>query len=593
MNFIKQFARILNSNQSRSVVLCGNISDLYWDDEEYVPIIPCLVKKTETDGLLQIVYELNSPLRVSKKDKQVLCRAWVELKTGFDPTQQAVIQSTTRQAEDIQKIKKYQSEFLKIYEETAGNPAAAFELLRQLTICSRRNIIKQNLLIIVEAADMLVPAGDGDVSKLRDSQLRRIAIMQDWFSDPEFINGGDSVCLISESLSSIHPRISRLPQIISVEIPSPDTDVRQHFIEYFDKTTDAGLKDRDSRKLAAATAGLSLYALQQLLRQEVYSGAQLKSDAIIAKVESFIKSQVGEETVEYKKPHHKLSSCKGISKLREFLHKELIPRFLAEDESSLTGCAVAGPIGSGKTYIFEAVAAELGVPVLVLKNIRSQWFGQTDVIFERLRRTLEALDKVVLFIDEADTQFGKVSGEGHETERRLTGKIQAMMSDPRLKGKVIWLLMTARIHLLSADIRRPGRVGDLIVPVLDPEGDDFDEFFSWALNLDQYKPKEPDELFDRTAQEVKDSLQGYSAAAFSSLRSHLKAHSPTTINEVKELVGDLIPPAIGKTREYQKLQALLNCTRRSLLPEDTPANIEVARNAWEAEIKKLELEGID
>ena len=24
--------------------------------------------------------------------------------------------------------------------------------------------------------------------------------------------------------------------------------------------------------------------------------------------------------------------------------------------------------------------------VLVLKNIRSQWFGQTDVLFERLRR---------------------------------------------------------------------------------------------------------------------------------------------------------------------------------------------------------------
>ncbi len=40
------------------------------------------------------------------------------------------------------------------------------------------------------------------------------------------------------------------------------------------------------------------------------------------------------------------------------------------------------------------------MPVLVLKNIRSQWFGQTDVIFERLRRVLEALEKVVIFVDE-------------------------------------------------------------------------------------------------------------------------------------------------------------------------------------------------
>ena len=92
------------------------------------------------------------------------------------------------------------------------------------------------------------------------------------------------------------------------------------------------------------------------------------------------------------------------------------------------------------------------------------------MIFERLRRVLEALEKVVIFVDEADTQFGGVGAETHSTERRLTGKIQAMMSDPRLRGRVIWLLMTARIHLLSPDIRRPGRVGDLIIPVLDPEG---------------------------------------------------------------------------------------------------------------------------
>ena len=71
---------------------------------------------------------------------------------------------------------------------------------------------------------------------------------------------------------------------------------------------------------------------------------------------------------------------------------------------------------------------------------------------------------------ELGDEFGGVGAETHSTERRLTGKIQAMMSDPRLRGRVIWLLMTARIHLLSPDIRRPGRVGDLIIPVLDPEG---------------------------------------------------------------------------------------------------------------------------
>ena len=62
---------------------------------------------------------------------------------------------------------------------------------------------------------------------------------------------------------------------------------------------------------------------------------------------------------------------------------------------------------------------------------------------------LEALEKVVIFVDEADTQFGGVGAETHSTERRLTGKIQAMMSDMRLRGRVIWLLRPWRACLLS------------------------------------------------------------------------------------------------------------------------------------------------
>ena len=73
--------------------------------------------------------------------------------------------------------------------------------------------------------------------------------------------------------------------------------------------------------------------------------------------------------------------------MKEFLRDELIPRFRAPPDRALSGAAVAGPIGAGKTFILEAVAGELDMPVLVLKNIRSQWYGQTDVIFERLRRS--------------------------------------------------------------------------------------------------------------------------------------------------------------------------------------------------------------
>jgi SpoVK/Ycf46/Vps4 family AAA+-type ATPase len=228
------------------------------------------------------------------------------------------------------------------------------------------------------------------------------------------------------------------------------------------------------------------------------------------------------------------------------------------------------------------------MPVLVLKNPRSQWFGQTDVIFEQLRRVLLALEKVLIFVDEADTQFGGVGQDTHETERRLTGKIQQMMSDPRLRGRVVWLLMTARIHLLSADLRRPGRVGDLIIPVLDPEGEDRQDFLRWMLKGLSSQPPSEIEL-----QRLDELTAGYSAAAFAALRSHLKAKAArgsVAFQDIEEVVRDYLPPAIEQTRRYQTLQALVNCTRRSLLPD--PNVDEGVRQGWQAELRKLELLGV-
>jgi SpoVK/Ycf46/Vps4 family AAA+-type ATPase len=324
--------------------------------------------------------------------------------------------------------------------------------------------------------------------------------------------------------------------------------------------------------------------VRQLLAGASYTREALTAADVVGKVEEFIQGQLGEDVIEFKKPSHRLDAVLGNSKLKQFIREELLPRFRATGDKALSGAAVAGPIGGGKTFVFEAVASELDMPVLVLKSIRSQWYGQTDVIFERLRRVLEALEKVVIFVDEADTQFGGVSAETHETERRLTGKIQAMMSDPRLRGRVIWLLMTARIHLLSPDIRRPGRVGDLIIPVLDPEGEDRREFLRWVASSAVPDPRDED------LARLDTLTPGYSAASFASLRSLLKAKECKTIDEVVGVVNDQILPAIGQTRRYQTLQALINCTRRSLLPD---ANVtEEDREAWQVEIRALEALGV-
>ncbi len=594
--FFSQLARIINSGQARSIVLSGNVNDLFFNGESYVPLVPFLLRKTSVSGLIQVVYELNGPVRLRGEDQAKLREAWAAWKTGLDINALAIKELGS----DSSKIDLRRREFDQYLRDAIGNATQALEFLRQLSICSRV-ALRENLLIFIEAADMLLPSGDESISRMNDSQLRRIAIVTDWFSDPDFFSGKDTVCLITESRSQIHSRIARLPQVLGVEAPAPDTATRAHFVAWNqaqpaaaaipvpeDSTTsqlDAPEPTGQLDALAESTAGLTIHALRQLLLASAYNHRPVSRDDVVRQVEQFIQTQLGEDVVEFKKPKHTLKDVVGNVGLKKFLAETMLPRLALPDDRALPGAAVAGPIGGGKTFIFEAVAAELDMPVLVLKSIRSQWFGQTDVIFERLRRVLEALEKVVIFVDEADTQFGGVGEGAHETERRLTGKIQGMMSDPALRGKVIWLLMTARIHLLSPDIRRPGRVGDLIIPVLDPVGQDRRDFIQWMLkpageagaNLLQWLDQEG-------------LAADFSAAGFAALRSQIKAIPPKSEAELKASIGDFIQPAIGQTRRYQTLQALVNCTRRSLLPD--PHVSEEQRALWEREINLLEAQGI-
>jgi ATPase family associated with various cellular activities (AAA) len=606
--FFRELARIINAGQSRSVLLCGNVHDLFFVEGEgprgaYVPLLQFLCTKCQIQGLILVVCELNGPLRLlAEPDREKLKHAWIAWKTGTD-WDQLVFQGVADKTRQRQR-EELETEFESHMRETAGNATLALELLRQLTICSRstspsgRPYLPENLLILIEGADLLLPAGDGDISHLSPVDRRRVSIAQDWFSDPGFMQAEDSVILLAESRSLVHPRVARLPPVLAVEVPPPDQAAREHYISWFlNAGQTAGLGKLPPPRLWASgadlaryTAGLSIHALRQLLLGAAHSGQTLQPGDVIGKVEEFIQSQLGEDVVEFKKPIHSLADVVGFARLKDFLNKELLPRFRSTGPDALPGAAVAGPIGGGKTFIFEAAAAALDLPVLVLKNIRSQWFGQTDVIFERLRRTLEALVKVVIVVDEADTQFGGVGPSTHETERRLTGKVQQMMSDVRLRGRVIWLLMTARIHLLSPDIRRPGRVGDLIIPVLDPEGDDRTEFLKWVLKA--VLPGEPDAESLRRLDAL---TQGYSAASFTSLRSQLKAakarDGTLTLDAIEEIVHDHLPPAIELTRRYQTLQALVNCTRRSLLPD--PKVTDETRTAWQLEIRKLEALGVD
>ena len=607
-DFVKDAGRIVNSGQSRSLVLTGNIADVFYshtdDGDDYVPLVDLLVNKWSVKGALLVIYELNGPLRfLDKTDMQKMKDAWGRLHE--DENQQAIDLALARTKKRIAELKQEpRHSFDECLKKAKGNPTYALELLRQMCLCSRLSrdgvpFLWEDLMIIIEGADFLIP--EGEIGRMTDVDRQRVTICSDWFSDPGFANGKDTVILLSESMSLLNNKIVRLPQVLAVEVAAPDVEKRAHLITWFNRQLSAKKKLKlwgSQEALAKMTAGLSSHAILQLVRSASHANVKLSPDDVIAKVEVYIQHQLGEDVVEFKQPGHTLKDVVGFRRLKEFMKTEFMPRIRSTGRSALPGAVIGGPIGAGKSFLLEAVAGELGIVVLVLKNIRSKWFGGTDVLFERLRRIIHALDKSLIFVDEADTQFGGVNEGTHATERRLTGKIQAMMADPTLRGKASWLLISARIHLLSPDIRRPGRAGSLIIPILDPQDEDLDDFVAWMIRP-VFKKNEACGSVKDAVRQLGPAVTGYYAAAFAEVRSDLIAAAELakkdglTTSEIKAVLEDHIPPAVEKTRRYQKLQALMNCTRLSLLPEiGGRGKLALKREAWRRELLQLEAEGI-
>lgn len=595
MNFLKRIAGIVNSGQSRALAVTGNIGDMFFFEcQGYIPLLSLLkAKYGPVDGRIVLAYRLSGTIQFLKDGDKYLVRDAYDAMAGGGTRREKAIRKLAGvrdEADDEQPM----SSFDGIVRESVASPTTAMEFLRQLCLASRtvgdggRPLLEKNLVIIIEGADMLIP--QGEISRLSEADRKRIAIFRDWFSDPGFLNGNDSVILMTESRSRLNEQIARMPQLLEVEIPSPDVQQRLQFVNWFMEKQPEGSKPKiwsNAGELADHTAGLSIHALMQLLKGSAYRGEAIQPADVVAKVEEFLKSQLGEDVVEFKRPSHTLGDVMGNMRLKKFLNEAFIPRLKRTGKGSISGATVCGATRSGKTFIFEAVAFMTGRAVIVLKGVRSKWYGDTDAIFERLRRFLEALGNVLVFVDEADTTFGGFGPDVHETERRLTGKFQNMMSDTKLRGKVVWLLMTARIHLLPLDIRSPGRAGDYIIPIFDPRDGDLKDFLTWMLAPVCDKPGE-------LAAGLMDRMKGYTAGAISSLRDELIGSVPEGCGKLPEeqilkIIGDRIPQNTGVTRRIQELHALLNCTHLQLMPEGiTQENLEEHRDGWTKELAFLE-----
>jgi len=580
--FLEAIRAYYRSRQGNQVLLTGNIWDIYQSQaaaDQYSNLIELLTDFLR-EKMIIVIFDITKGIQFFNQEQGNL---FVEFYSRFGTARS---NDQERRRWIIQQL-----------QESMVYPIMALSLLREISKVIRTYRLCDNtefdllktrpFCFIIRYAETLLPPAPLD--KLSENDRQKVTLIRDWFSDRDFSGSSDLVILISDTHAEVNQKIKDIPHLLTVTVPYPDFDDRKRYIRmlYHEHKDNIRLKESQN-SLAHLTAGLRLRGITDVFLDAAHRRDEIDRERIISKVNQVLTRQIG-DYIEILSPDHTMKDVLGNRLLKQKL-MALKSRLKSFDPDIVpSGILVSGSNGVGKTFIFVALAAESGRLPVILKNLRSKWFGETDAIFEKINHVLRALGNVLILVDEADTAFGGRGENTHETEQRLFGNVLKMMSDTANRGKIVWILLTARPDKLEPDFKRPGRCG-LHIPVFDPEGKDRDEFIDLVLKKAKIDPN----TFSVTEQEtLKQITINYSAADFKEMSSELlalKKVSDTALaaEHVLTFIKDWRPADISQKRRLQTLQAILHCSYKSLLPSEftdyTPDMIE-------HEIKELSLLG--
>jgi len=133
-----------------------------------------------------------------------------------------------------------------------------------------------------------------------------------------------------------------------------------------------------------------------------------------------------------------------------------------------SGLLLAGPPGTGKTIIAEALAAESGFNLVKMRNIQDKWVGSSERNLELVMNLLKDLYPVVVFVDEIDqAMVRRDTGQSGDSGvgARMFARLLEEISSPTNRGRILWVAATNRADIIDeALLRRFDRVVPLLTP---------------------------------------------------------------------------------------------------------------------------------
>ncbi|MCU0304219.1 MAG: AAA family ATPase [Thermoanaerobaculales bacterium] len=322
--------------------------------------------------------------------------------------------------------------------------------------------------VVIDYAHFLAPRGE-PVHFSSDLSQTLIQLL-DWAADPSLAEAFVATVLVTENLTDLHPLLVESSYNAKIAVSLPSSGELGAFLHHLvaDRADAASAFEMTVDELAARLVGLTRVAARSLVLQALGSGRPLTVKTLSRMKKELIEKEAAGR-ISFVESARTLDDVAGHDEAKQWLRQdaELLRRGVTR--AIPMGYLLCGRIGTGKTYLVECWAGEIGIPVVALRNFRERWVGATEGNLEKVFTILRALGQVVVFVDEADQMTGKRdSGTGDSgLSGRVYGMLAKEMSDTSNRGKIIWVFATSRPDLVEVDLKRQGRL-DVHIPLFPP-----------------------------------------------------------------------------------------------------------------------------
>jgi AAA+ superfamily predicted ATPase len=451
------------------------------------------------------------------------------------------------------------------------DPAAAFALLDRFV---RNNVMaadadRLSVAVIMDQASYIFPSGEPGRLNLQASS--ELVMMLNWAMSPHVKRLNMAFVLVDEKLADVSDRLAGNPHVATLEVPLPAEEERERFIAASTRAAAIhDFSDFDVKELAKLTAGISLADLNVLIESARESGRRLDATVFRSLKKRLLERQC-RGLLEFIEPKWTLDTVVGHEAAKARLRDDARLLKRGALDSLPMGYLLCGPVGTGKSFVAQCLSGEIGIPCVILKNFRSKYVGETEGNLEHVLSVLRAMGPVVVVVDEADAALGSREADGDSgTSSRVFAMIAAQMGDTQYRGRIIWMLLTARPDLLPIDLKRQGRA-EVHIPLFYPtdENEIRQMFVILAKKLGSRIAPEDVPSIPQRGQLSGADIEGMVGRAWRS--SLLAGADHVTRESLAEVISQFMPSTQGLERELQETAAMLECTDRQFLP---PAILE-------------------